>query len=282
MPSPLTLLTFSLNQLLTDFLLPFPIRWNSTIRHWEVANDNPKERRYYVTATFAAIFWLLSCLSVITISYNNAKLHQASELLMTAVQMVVCVASLVFEFITYAHIQTIIEALNLFDVLEKDGWFQTNITCYIKKGLLEKLSRSFCDLTGAVIFTLYVYSTTVLGTIMTLGILCNYWDPIYFLMINWELVRYVDSLPVVIFRFAAVIWISNVSIISILYSIIIYVYSGLTGYHIVNSILKVNPKLSNSCLMFFRQATILVNLFIPVLVPVTGCFLEFLGCWFLE
>lgn len=190
MPSPLTSLTFSLNQRLNDFLLTFQIRWKSAAHRWENQGYKLKEKQYFVIASFATAAWLVSSLSIIRVGSVNPELYQPSELFTTIIEAGLCLICLVLQFILWRHYKAIIHDLNVLDGVEKDSWFQTNIIYYTKKGTLEALSKSLADLTGAMVFTLTTFGGTVAISIVVFSILWNEWDPISLLMIYLKVGRY--------------------------------------------------------------------------------------------
>lgn len=145
--------------------------------------------------------WLISLVS--DISGVNQELCKPAQLLMTVLEAELCLISLAYQFIIWVHSQTVIQVLNMLGVLEKDNWFQMRIIPCTKKRMLERLSRSLLDLTGAFIFTFTVIGMTAFVISFCL-ILLHQLDPVSLLIIDFRVARYNTSLPVVIIRFVII------------------------------------------------------------------------------
>lgn len=274
MPGTLTLRTFVLNQKLNDYLLPFPIRWNRYLQRWE--NDKQKEPIFYILANLATSIWLLLCFCALGVYINAPEVFTASQILLTLIQIVVAISCVVFLLLTMLQSDNIIRALNMMYEVEEDKWYHAKIVPQAANRTSRQVRifrDSTSDITGVVIFSSVFLATGAAMTTCASAVVLNGLDPMHMLMTYyWGKQKLTNIASASIFIIPSIIYlhIVNVSLIILRYSVMFYIYAGMTLYQIINLIFKVKPNLNSFSLNMFRQLAILLNQFRPVTLLVTS------------
>lgn len=218
----------------------------------------------------------LSCLVLIGIHLTNPELFGASQVLITIMQLVIGLSCIAFTILTMIQSHTIIQALNMICNLEEDEWFQMEIISnYATRRISERTSRAFSklsiDVIGILIFSLAFFGVRWSPIILEAAILLHEQDPIYmFMLYYYGQASCISGFYITALRCIVYLYFLNISLIISRYSLIFYVYSGMTVYQIINLLFRVNPTVNCFSLNAFRKVAIWLNLFKPVHVAVSS------------